>query len=317
MARPWRIQFENAVYHITTRGNNWQNIFLDDGDRVIFLKLLDRAITRFKLEVFAFSLMSNHYHLFLRTPEANLSPAMHWLNGTYTVYFNFKHKRIGHLFQGRFKSVLVLDDAHWLHLSMYVHLNPVRAGMVQDPARYKWSSFADYIGLKPRFAWLQRDEILSRYGSSRIARLRNYRKECLELAGFKPPFVEQLKRGITIGPAALKEELLKKYRPVGKAGEVPEYARTARESVNPGRELRRVAKAFGVKPERLKNRARNFPARQAAYYHLVEHCGMSMKEAAGLMGVSPKAISIGISRFAQGLDQDRTLQVRMKSLCSM
>jgi len=317
MARPWRIQFENATYHITTRGNNWQEIFLDDGDRVIFLKLLNRAITRFKLEVFAFTLMSNHFHLFLRTPEANLIPAMHWLNGTYTVYFNFKHKRIGHLFQGRYKSVLVLGDAHWLHLSMYVHLNPVRAGMVQNPAHYKWSSFLDYVSPKPRFGWLKRDEILSRYGSSRMARLRNYRKECLSLAGSKPSFVEQLKRGIVIGPAALKEELLKKYRPAGKAEEVTEYSQAKRKSIDPDWELRRVAKVFGEKPERLKNRGRNLPARLAAYHHLVEHCGMSMAEVAGLMGVGPKAISIGIRRFGESLSKDRGLQARMKELSSM
>ena len=173
MSRPWRIQYEDAVYHISVRGNNRQAIFLDDEDRSHFLGLLPRAIERFRLQIFAFCLMDNHYHLFLRTPKANLSQAMHWVNGTYTGYFNWRHQRDGHLLKGRYKSVLVTDETHYLHLSMYVHLNPVRAGMVEDPAQYQWSSFTDYIAIKPRFNWISRDEILDNYGG-RLTRHRRY-----------------------------------------------------------------------------------------------------------------------------------------------
>ena len=164
MARPWRIQYEGAVYHVAARGNNRHEIFLDDSDKEYFLNLLARAAARFELRIFAFCLMTNHYHLFLQTETANLSAAMHWLNCAYTVYFNRRHKRIGHLLQGRFKSVLVIDEIHWLHLSMYIHLNPVRAKIVEDPAEYPWSSFRDYTSAKSRFDWLDRDLILENYG---------------------------------------------------------------------------------------------------------------------------------------------------------
>ena len=143
MARPWRIQYPDAIYHVTSRGNNRQEIFLEDEDRRLFLDTLAAVISRFNLHLFAFCLMSNHFHLFLRTPQANLSRAMQWLIGTYTRRFLGRHRRGGHLFQGRFKAALVADEGHWLNLSLYLHLNPVRAGLVEDPAGYEWARFRD------------------------------------------------------------------------------------------------------------------------------------------------------------------------------
>src|SRR4030042_904598 len=117
MALPWRIQFPGAVYHVTARGNNRQDIFSGPEDRREFLELLGRAASRFGLKVFAFCLMSNHYHLFLCTLQPNLAAAMKWLNGTYTARCNRRHQRSGHLFQGRYKSILVADEAPWPQLS--------------------------------------------------------------------------------------------------------------------------------------------------------------------------------------------------------
>ena len=214
MARPWRIQFEDAVYHVSCRGNARQDIFADDSDRGYLLFLLGRAAERFGLEFFGFCLMPNHYHLFLRTPRGNLSQAMHWINAGYTIHFNWRHQRIGHLFQGRFKSVLVVDDTHYMHLSMYVHLNPVRAGLVEDPADFRWSSYRDYISRERAYAWLNREEILGRYGDGARARLR-YRRDSLAMIGKTPGFVEQLRRGFAIGPAEKIIELARKHQPAG------------------------------------------------------------------------------------------------------
>ena len=144
MARAWRIAYEGALYHVLSRGNERRDIFLDDEDRRLFLTGLAEAGERFAVDVFAYVLMGTHYHLLLRTRRANLSKAMQWLGLSYTTRFNFKQSRSGHLFQGRFKSMLVQNDAYLLQLSYYIHRNPLRAGMVERLADYRWSSYRAY-----------------------------------------------------------------------------------------------------------------------------------------------------------------------------
>ena len=129
MARAWRIEYEGALYHVLSRGNERRDIFLDDDDRTVFLTGLAEAEERFAVDVFAYVLMDNHYHLLLRTRRANLSKAMQWLGVSYTTRFNFKQSRSGHLFQGRFKSMLVENDAYLLQLSYYIHRNPLRGNL--------------------------------------------------------------------------------------------------------------------------------------------------------------------------------------------
>jgi len=314
MARPWRIQFEDAVYHISVRGNNKQNIFADDGDQKFFLELLGRARDRFGLKIFAFCLMSNHFHLFLQTPRANLSRAMQWLNATYTGRFNWRHRRSGHLFQGRYHSVLVVDEAHWSHLSMYIHLNPVRGGIVRDPAKYPWSSCRDYMSVKSRFNWLEKDTILSGYGSSRAAQIRRYGSECLAMIGAKPAFISQLQNGIILGSREAVDKLVKKYRPAGKVADVAQYSAAARKEIDAKHELKRVACLFGVEVKDLMRKRRNFPPRLAAYYHLVQGCGLSTSDAAKNLGVSTPTVSLGVRRFETKLGKNKTLQIKMRQL---
>ena len=249
-------------------------------------------------------------------PLETVAEAMHWLNTSYTVYFNWRHEQIGHLLQGRFKSVLVVDQEHWLHLSMYLHLNPLRAAMVDDPGKYLWSSYLDYTRVRSRFKWLKRDEILGAYGP-RFSRHYRYRKECLSMIGKKPEFAEQLKAGIILGPREKLAELIKKYRPSGQVKEVAEFSLARRREIDPAQELKRVAEVFGVAPGDLLGRRRNFPARPAAYYHLVEHCGLSVTETARVMKTNRTAVSMGISRFRKSLRKDKTLQKRTQSLSVM
>ena len=129
MARPLRIEYPGAFYHITARGNEKKPIFLTDEDRKKFLSLLESAVERYKAMVHCYVLVDNHYHLLLETPQANLSAVVHYINGSYTSYFNNKHDRCGHLFQGRYKAILVDKDTYAVELSRYIHLNPVRAGL--------------------------------------------------------------------------------------------------------------------------------------------------------------------------------------------
>ncbi|MBU0693310.1 MAG: transposase [Candidatus Omnitrophica bacterium] len=148
MARPYRLQGENCFYHITSRGDNRKNIFISDYDFEKFLEYLQLAKDKYKFNLYAYCLMSNHYHLFLETLQPNLSKIMQYINTAYTVYYNKKRNKTGHLFQGRFKSLLVDQDSYFLELTRYIHLNPVKAKIVDLPQKYKWSSFKGYI--KPK-----------------------------------------------------------------------------------------------------------------------------------------------------------------------
>jgi len=161
MARPWRIEYEGAYYHVLSRGNEGKDIFYDDKDRKVFIETMGEASQRFDVALFAFVLMSNHYHLILRTNRANLSRAMQWLGLTYTRRFNNRHYRSGHLFQGRFKSIMVENDAYVVELSCYVHRNPLRARMVKRLMDYKWSSYPVYAYGHKGPEWLKTDLILS------------------------------------------------------------------------------------------------------------------------------------------------------------
>jgi len=292
-------------------------IFVNDADRQDFLDLLGRCVSRFHLRIFAFCLMNNHYHLFLQTPEANLAKAFQWLNAIYVSRFHHRHGQSGHLFQGRYRAVLVAEEAHWQRLSLYIHLNPVRAGITRDPENFEWSSFRDYVRPRSRFAWLAREELLARYGSSDSARRRNYRREALELISQSPEFWSGLKNAALIGSRELVEQILRKYRPSGRKEDVTDFKKLARREANIQNEIERVARIFGVRAHELRKKRRNFPARLAVYYHLVENCGVGTSSLARAMQISPMAVSLGIKRFEQILRKQPSLRKKLKELSLM
>jgi putative transposase len=176
MSRPLRIQYPGAFYHVTSRGNEQKAIFKSQKDREKFLEYLESAVVRYGAVIHVWCLMDNHYHLLVETPEGNLSQIMRHLNGAYTTYFNVKRKRAGHLFQGRYKAILVEADQYAAELSRYIHLNPVKAGIVDKPEGYVWSSYRNYIGRAKTTAWLETQFILSSFGSRITAAETKYRQ---------------------------------------------------------------------------------------------------------------------------------------------
>jgi REP element-mobilizing transposase RayT len=176
MTRPLRIEYPGAYYHITSRGNERKNIYINKGDRERFLAYLKSAHQRYGAVIHAFCLMSNHYHLFLETPKGNLSQIMRHINGAYTNYFNIRHKRIGHLFQGRYKAIIVEADSYAGELSRYIHLNPVRAGIVDIPEKFSWSSYQYYIGMKKKLDWLTVDFILCYFDNGNLHARKRYQE---------------------------------------------------------------------------------------------------------------------------------------------
>jgi putative transposase len=149
VSRPPRIVVADGLYHVVARGNERQLVFRDDVDRLRFLEVLAAVSDRFSVEVIAYCLMGNHFHVLLRTPESNLSRAMRHLNGVYAQRFNRRHLRVGHLFQGRFAAKLVQDDHHLLATVRYIVRNPCRAGLCASPREWHWSSHRATLGLEP------------------------------------------------------------------------------------------------------------------------------------------------------------------------
>lgn len=174
MARPIRLEFGGALYHVTARGDRREAIYEDDADREQFLAVLGDVVGGFNWRCHAYCLMSNHYHLVVETPDGNLSKGMRQLNGVFTQASNRRHGRTGHLLQGRYKAVLVDADSYLLELTRYVVLNPVRAGMVAAPGDWPWSSYRATVGADDPPAWLQAEALLAPFGDRRDAAVERY-----------------------------------------------------------------------------------------------------------------------------------------------
>ena len=175
MARPLRIEFAGALYHVTARGDRREAIYEDDQDRRAYLKILSDVVQRFGWFCYAYCLMGNHYHLVIETLEGNLSKGMRQLNGVYTQVSNRRHRRVGHLFQGRYKAILIDKESYWLEVSRYVVLNPVRAGMAQHPGGWPWSSYNATVGATSPPNWLSVDALLGQFAEQGSIARRRYK----------------------------------------------------------------------------------------------------------------------------------------------
>ncbi|MFZ5761136.1 MAG: transposase [Thermodesulfobacteriota bacterium] len=226
MARPLRIEYPGAVYHITSRGNARQDIFIDDGDRQGFLTILAGVVDRCNWLCHGYCLMGNHYHLLLETPEANLSLGMRQLNGVYTQRFNRRHDRVGHLLQGRYKALLVEKNGHLLELCRYIVLNPVRAGLVAEPSVWPWSSYLATAGLVAAPEFLRTQWVLSQFGrTKKVARARYVRfvAEGMRTDGAAPwaKVVAQL----AFGGEDFVDEIRERLDEAREIGEIPKSQR--------------------------------------------------------------------------------------------
>jgi REP-associated tyrosine transposase len=206
MARPLRIEYDGALYHVTSRGNNRRAIFRDDKDRESFLNTLAQVTARFHWICHAYCLMSNHYHLVIETPDGNLSKGMRQLNGVYTQAFNKRHRRVGHIFQGRFKGILVQKDSHFLEVCRYVVLNPVRAKSIGHPRQWRWSSYRATAGIAETHRCLAVDEILSHFGQRKASAQEKYR-EFVQAGIGSPSLWDDLKAQSLLGVEGFAEGL--------------------------------------------------------------------------------------------------------------
>jgi len=292
MARPLRIEFKGALYHILSRGNERRNIFSGDDDYKVFLGVLEEMSERFKVDIFAYVLMSNHYHLLIRTNQGNLSKSMQWVGTTYSRRFNLQHFRSGHLFQGRFKSILVQNDAYLMQLSCYIHRNPLRAGLVNRLADYRWSSYRTYAYKASHTKWLNKDLILSQcHGEDSY---KTYREKVQKYSEEESKVFENLRHGIVFGTKRYLNKISKKHLKKESDVELPQLNRIIKDK-DPAKLLKSAAKVINFNLKKLNQSDRilkkDIQGRDVLLYFLRGTGLYTNKQIGELFGLTYSAVS--------------------------
>ncbi len=318
MGRAWRIEFDGAFYHVMSRGNEGRNIFFDDNDRYGFLGVVGEISERFEIDIFAYVLMDNHYHLLIRTQQANLSKAMQWLGVTYTRRFNNKHSRIGHLFQGRFKSIIVQNDIYLMQLSCYIHRNPLKSGTVDRLAQYLWSSYPVYAYGKKGPQWLSTELILSQFDKK--DRHRGYREKVQKYAKEETRLLENLRHGMILGSKKFVDKIRKTYIAEAPHREIPQQKSMFRE-FDPDSLLDKAAKILNCDVRRFRQSSRISSSDKADRDILVYalwKTGMLTNEKIGeLFGVTSSSISHSVGAMKSKFQTDRQLQDKFNQIYSL
>jgi putative transposase len=305
MARPLRIEYPGAFYHVTARGNERKDIFRDEGDRQRFLAYLETAVVRYNAVIHVYCLMNNHYHLLISTPAGNLSEILRHINGAYTVYFNKRHNRFGHLFQGRYKAILVDADEYAGELSRYIHLNPVRAGLTNLPEGYPWTSYLNYIGKKKSPRWHKTDWLLRYFGNSPAEARRKYRTFVEAKIGISEenPLKEAIASAVLGRPDFIKDIKAKYLSDRKKNRDIPAVAALTKQSAQ------KISDTAWLK-------FRNMPehARKAAIYLSHKFSGLSLKEIGKHFGIGESAVSQASSRFESALSFNARLRKKVREV---
>lgn len=312
MARPLRVEFPEAFYHVTSRGNERKVVFRSTRDREKFLSYLESAHHRYGAVIHVYCLMENHYHLLLETPRGNLSQILHHINGAYTTYFNIKRGRSGHLFQGRFKGILVERDAYCEELSRYIHLNPVRAGLAKSPSEYQWSSYRHYVGEEREPEWLTTELVLGYFGGRGRSGYKRYREFVEEGV---PMELESPLRKVIAATFLGSEDFIKRIR-----GEYLEDRKIDRRNI-PG--VKQVLR--GPSPEEIEKAVANvigedhFLYKKFCIYLSHQDSGLSLEEIGVHFGMKGSAVSQLSRRLKKAGDTDNDMErilIRIrKELC--
>ena len=341
MARPLRMERPGGRYHVTARGNERKSIFRADADRAHFLELLGELRERFGLRVHAYVLMDNHFHLLVETPEANLSRAMQWLSVSYSVWFNRRHDRSGHLFQGRFQAVVVEDDAGWQEVGRYVHLNPVRVakldldkrqraasreGLVGRPSpgvlarrlallrQWRWSSYRAYAGYVAPPVWLWREPLGRLCGgrseAERCAAMREYTEGAVRQGVVERPW-DRLVGGVVLGTEAFAQRLRREVR--GNVREQTQLRQLAKR-VEWGQIIKAVEKAKGERWREFSGRYGDW-GRDAALWVGRRVGRLRLRELGELAGgMDYAAAGQALCRFGRRLERERDLRREIEKI---
>ncbi|MBI4654715.1 MAG: transposase [Nitrospirae bacterium] len=277
MARPLRIEYDGALYHITSRGNERKPIFRNDTDRNIFLETLHKVNKRYNWICHAYCLMDNHYHLVIETLDGNLSKGMRQLNGVYTQIFNKRHERVGHIFQGRYKAILIQKESHLLEVCRYVVLNPIRAiELAKSIEDWKWSSYCATAGKGKSHPCLTREWILGQFAKYKRAAEKKY-KEFVEAGIDEKGIWEDVKGQSILGSDEFVEKLIGYVKGYEEIKEIPKSQRY----IN-----RHTLKEIFDKGKLLNRKDRNKQIKEA-----INRYSYSQKEIADYLGLYYTTIS--------------------------
>lgn len=318
MARQWRIEYAGAIYHVLSRGNGGQDIFRSNDDRHLFLDLLEKLVERFNIEVHGYVLMGNHYHILLKTNDANVSKAMQWLGTSYTRKFNLKNSTCGHLFQGRFKSIIVENDTYLLRLSCYIHRNPVRAGIVERLADYPWSSYRFYAYRaysKKAPAWLTTKTILNQLSGKDLYKA--YRLKVQQYSQEQSSVWEDVKHGFIYGSQDFVADLKARFLGDKKDAELPQHNRLLR-AVDPHQLLKNASDVLGFDIESARSAKRIAPGekekRDMLIYLLWKTGRLSNQQIGDFMGVTYSTVSKVVSVFSGRVQVEIDLRTKFDML---
>jgi putative transposase len=328
MARLQRIEYEGAVYHVTARGNERRALFVDDADRERFLRVLGESVASFEIRLYLFCLMTNHLHLVLETPRGNLGRFMHRLQTAYTVYFNHRHQRHGHLLQGRYGATLVERDAYLLRLSRYVHLNPVFTKALRSrPTRerltrlrqYRWSSYRSYLGKDRRLAWVDYAPLLATVTSRTSGRADTYRRFVeAGIVEIDAAFLDEAKVSrLCLGSEGFRARIRALYENRLAARPRRENIAFRRTGAQLSREdiLRAVCRGLGVERAALLRRRRDARERAVASRLLCDYGGLTQREVAEVLGLrSGAAVSAQLRKLAEQVQSDSRLRRQMAAI---
>ena len=317
MSRPWRIEYEGALYHLLSRGNEGRKIFNDDTDRHFFLYLISELSERFDMDLYAYVLMENHYHLLVKTHKANLKRAMHWFGTTYTQKYNWRHSRHGHLFQGRYKSIIVQNDAYMLRLSCYIHRNPLRAGIVKMLADYPWSSYIPYAYGHAVPHWLETEMILSQFGDQHQHRL--YREKVQSYADEKKDIWEDLRFGMLLGSQKFVEKIKERHLPQKTDNNIPQQTRIEK-NIDPDELLLIAEKKLQIEVRDLRSPGRIYgdkkDKRDLMVFLLWKSGSISNKKIGEYFNISHSAVSHAVRSLKVRMNDDPELKARYHEINS-
>ncbi|MFC1667753.1 transposase [Chlamydiota bacterium] len=312
MARQLRIEFYGACYHIISRGNQNQLIFDDNKDYLKLMSLLKRLVEEKNIILYAYCLMPNHFHLLMETPCGNLSKAMQWLNTSYSVYYNHRHEKKGHLFQGRFKSILVEKESYFLELNRYIHLNPLRAHIVLKPEEYNWSSYKDYIG-KRSTRWLTMDYMLSLLSKNAMSQRRLFRNFIMQGMSIQKEIKANLNNNLCAGIILGDELFRNKFSVQITKQEMSKNDISQIKEITKNIEIEKIVEIVCMQlnchyEEIFKKNKRNNKMRNSTIYLAFKYSGLNNRKLGELFnGLSGAAIGNIITSF------QRTMQLCKKT----
>jgi len=310
MARPYRLQAENSFYHITSRGNDRKPIYKSERDYGKFLEYLSVAKEKFKFYVHAYCLMINHYHLFIETSLPNISRIMQYINTAYTIYHNVKHKKSGHLFQGRYKSIIVEQDAYFTELTRYIHLNPVRAKIVNNPADYRWSSYKAYIkGKSDGYVDIDR---VKEFIDMKLADYRGF----VEASKAYPDPFKKVYAGFMLGGVKFIKEKLNQLR-IDVESKDFAHKRAIKNTIEPESIIEAVAKYYRIEPEKVwKSISRPMTVKKTAIYLIRKKTGLTNGRIGEIFKMKRSAISKAAKNFELELRRNKSLRAAVERVSS-